>query len=305
MKMFVWFFLMISNFAWTQTNTVPSAEKNTIQNEESLYKHVKKNLRIRLFSEFLGHSIYKMDDKQPKTNSNRSADPITTWNQVSFNYNFGKKLNLIVNPRFSVHLGGLQALDENDPTVETNQVFAEDMLVGFQGVVYKNGDFAYFIRPATRLPFSKFSRNTDLVTQPEFFQDFSYNINKKWSIGSWNMIRYYIYESDVDKDRYRLYFAPYFGYNITDKAAINVYYEYEIQHNVSPANRKDFKYTKRNFSDIYAGVTYAFTPTFSLYPFLLIQDRQLWHERAWTNSDSKSHFMKSTKIGLWIMAQLF
>jgi hypothetical protein len=300
MKIWVVLFSLCTGL-FAQTATVPNTSKAELG--DSLYKHLKKNLRIRYFSEFLGSSPYKLDDNQPDaTTGEKTADPINLWNQISFNYHFGYKMNLVVNPRFTLQIGDKRDLTES-ATQDTDTLYWEDWLVGFQGVVYTNGNFAYFARAGSRIPMSKFSRNTHMVAQPEYFHDFNYTINKEWSVGMWQMNRFYVYDKQGTNERRRHYFAPYFNYSINDKAKVEVYYEYEVQHN-QPKGKRDWNYLNKNFSDIYAGVSFVLSPSLSLYPFFIINDQELFDHKVAKGEDFDP-LLKTTKMGMWIMATLF
>jgi len=80
------------------------------------------------------------------------------FNQVSFNYNFGAKMNFVINPRFTLNTGSTKSYGGNNSG--KGQLSVEDMLIGFQGTIFssENKKFNWWMRAGGRLPTSRDSR---------------------------------------------------------------------------------------------------------------------------------------------------
>ena len=219
---------------------------------------------------------------------NRDTWPASVWHQVSFNYNFGAKLNFVVNPRFMTPL--VNSVDMKFPE-DNSFLMVDDTLVGFQGVIFTNEDkkFNFWVRPAMRLPTSRASRNTgnggagSTTHQLDLSYNATYDFNKTWQVGLYNQFRQWVIEDHYDMTRFRIYFSPFVQYTIDDVSRVLFYYE-----NYQETDKRDQPVGDRDpvFYDltqnVFVGYSYDITPKFNVMPtvnYFLNQplsDRAVW-----------------------------
>lgn len=205
---------------------------------------------------------------------NNDTYPTNLWNQISFNYNFGAKMNFVFNPRFMIPLS--HSSDMSDPE-DKGLIALEDFLVGFQGVVLASADkkFNLWIRPGMRLPTSKASRNSNnggfgrTSHQLELAYLPTYDFNKKWQVGIFGQVRQWVYEDRYTWARLRFYTAPFVQYTIDDTTRFQVYYENMLE------NRRRWKSVngqKPYFEDVWQslmiGVNKDITPKLNIFPYV-------------------------------------
>lgn len=225
-------------------------------------------LKISYFAAFQGSSLGHWDDlaldekgmKDPSYANN-------VFNQISFNYNFGSKMNFVFNPRWTINTG-----KTTGHTKETNGVVVlEDALVGFQGVLWTTQDkkFTFWNRTGGRLPTSRSSRKNDITIQPETMSIFTYDFNTKWQLGNYLQIRQWVYEQRYTAHRYRVYVAPYIQYALTDTDKVAVWYE-NYSENRGLSRSQNGK--GHNFQEYWqnAMVSYSkdFSPNLNFMPFV-------------------------------------
>jgi hypothetical protein len=188
------------------------------------------------------------------------------FNQVSFNYNFGAKFNLVINPRFTVYTGSTAGHDKT----QLGMVVLEDPLVGFAGAWYSSPDkkLTLWTRFGARLPVSQTSRDRDITWQPEAFNIFSYDIDKTWQLGLYTQFRWWIYEQQYTNKRYRIFAAPYVLYTMNDTTKFQLFYEhYSEARNNPPAGTKHSKF-QSYWSNAMAAVSLDLTPKVNFFPYV-------------------------------------
>lgn len=211
---------------------------------------------------------------------NNDTYPTNLWNQISFNYNFGAKMNFVFNPRFMIPLS--HSSDMSDPE-DKGLIALEDFLVGFQGVVLASDDkkFNLWIRPGVRLPTSKASRGSNndgfgkISHQLELAYLPTYDFNKKWQVGIFGQLRAWIYEDRYNWSRFRFYTAPFIQYSIDDTTRIQLYYENMLENRrrwkgIQSASRGFDQ--KPYFEDVWQslmfGVNKDITPKLNIFPYV-------------------------------------
>jgi hypothetical protein len=169
----------------------------------------------------------------------------------------------------------------------------DDLLVGFQGVVYASEDkkFNLWIRPGVRIPTSRASRNTgnagdgNTTHQIELAFNPTYDFNKTWQLGMFGMFRQWIIDDQYGMDRFRSVTNPYIQYTIDEVSKLQVYYELMLETNTRglPEGDRD-----PIFYDIWQNVTFLYgrdiTPKLNIAPFVgvfvndtpTITDKSLW-----------------------------
>ena len=228
---------------------------------------------------------------------NQDTWPTNIWHQISFNYNFGAKMNFVFNPRFMTPLAS--PTDMKAPE-DRSLIMLDDFLVGFQGTVISSADkkFNLFLRPAVRVPVSRASRNGNnggfgkLSRQLELAYLPTYDFNKQWQLGVFGQLRMWVYNDRYNWGQFRFYTAPFVQYTINDRARLQVYYETMIENNKrwKSINGKNpvFKDTWQN---LMIGPNVDITKKFNIFPFLgVFVNRPITDESFW--------------IGAWISYQI-
>lgn len=268
-------------------------------------------LRIGYFGVFTSPTFYDMEHGNwesaaisPETDrgrgemNNQDTWPMNLWNQVSFNYNFGAKMNFVVNPRWMTPLASTKNMDTpEDPSF----IELEDILFGFQGVVYSSTDkkFNLWIRPAMRLPTSRGSRNSSnggfgaTTHNIELGYLPTYDINTTWQVGIFGQMREWVYNDRYNWSRFRFYTAPFVQYTINDTSRVQVYYENMLE---NQRRWKSINGKKPVFEDVwqnaYAGYSKDITPKFNVMPFIscFVNDVPISNRSFW--------------LGAWISYQI-
>lgn len=205
------------------------------------------------------------------------------WSQFNFAYNFGGKMKFNLLPRFTTFFDEAPAQGQG----QRGTVLIEDMLIGFSGVIVSSEDkkFNWWMRPALRLPTSKFVRDYNqkddprtpepndgfgrITTQVELLNSFTYDFNPKFQLGFFFSTRYWIHENRWNHSRNRLYSAPNFTYTINDTTKISAYYEHMLENN---KNWKSINGKNPIYYDVwqnaYIGVMKDITPKLNVYPYI-------------------------------------
>lgn len=205
---------------------------------------------------------------------NQDTWPTNLWHQISFNFNFGARMNFVVNPRFMTPLAS--PTDMKAPE-DRSFIELEDFLVGFQGVVYSSTDkkFNLWIRPGMRMPVSRASRNStnrglgSTTHQIELGYLPTYDINKTWQVGIFGQFRNWIYDDRYNYTRMRIYTAPFVQYTIDDTSRVQVYYENMLEND---RRWKSLNGKVPVFQDywqnVFAGYSKDITPKFNVFPYI-------------------------------------
>jgi hypothetical protein len=232
----------------------------------------------------------KVGEKQ-----NRDTAPTNFWNQLSFRYTTGAKLDFVINPRFSINLA-------DGAKGETTEVISmDDFLVGFQGVIYSSTDkkFNIWIRPGVRLPTSHASRTSNnagfgkITYQPELAYLPTYDFNKKWQVGVFGQFRSWIYDNRYNISRFRFYTAPFIQYTFNETTRFQWYYENLIENNKRLESINGKKPVFKDYvQDFMIGINHDVNQKLNVFPYLgvFIDDPHF---------SSKSFF-----LGAWISYQI-
>lgn len=204
---------------------------------------------------------------------NRDTYATNVFTQISFNYNFGAKMNFVFNPRFTF----FPMLSKDMTYPEDTGLFSfEDFLLGFQGVVYSSNDkkFNFWMRPGMRLPVSRTSRGAGnggrgtTTHQLEIAYLPTYDFNKQWQVGIFGQFRQWVAEDAYNYGRLRIYTAPFVQYTVNDTTRIAAYYENMLEN----GNRWKTQNGKNpNFQDywqnVMVGVNKDVTSKFNIFPY--------------------------------------
>lgn len=227
---------------------------------------------------------------EPKgENKNRDTWPTNVWHQISFNYNFGAKMNFVFNPRFMTPLAHGRDMEAPE---DRSLIEIEDFFFGFQGVVFSSDDkkFNLFLRPGMRLPTSRASRNSGnggfgaSTHQIELGFLPTYDFNSKWQLGVFGQIRNWVYDDRYNYTRTRFYTAPFVQYTIDDKSLVQVYYENMIENFRRWESIND---KKPVFKDVWQNVMVGYsrdvTSRLNLMPFasVFVNDKPVTDKSIW------------------------
>ncbi|HXH75789.1 MAG TPA: hypothetical protein VNJ08_12520 [Bacteriovoracaceae bacterium] len=252
---------LVTTTVYAQTSTVAA----TTTEEKSSFDKFNERLKVGYFGAYSGSSINNWDNLAPDEHGVKDPSYAhNLFNQFSFNYNFGAKMNFILNPRFTLNTGRTTGHSE-----ETNGLLVlEDTLTGFQGVLHSSADkkFNYWTRFALRLPTSRTSRVRDITFQPDWAHSFTYDFNTTWQLGLSVSLRQWVYEQRFNADRYRVYVAPNFTYTINDTTKVQAWWETYGEDRL-PAAGKDPKF-QEYWQNLMVGVAKDVTPKLNIYPFI-------------------------------------
>lgn len=290
--------LMMASVASAQMSTRPSPKEINAP-KKTTFDGFWDRLKIGYFSVLTSPTYHDMrngkwnqsalDEGYAGNKQNRDTWPTNIWHQLSFNFNFGAKLNFVVNPRFMTPLVNSKYMG---PPEDRAFLMIDDALIGFQGVIYNTEDKAFnlWIRPGIRVPTSRASRNTGnggagaTSQQAELAYNATYDFNKTFQLGVFGQFRQWVIEDKYGFDRFRIYTAPFFQYTLNDVSRIIGYWELymETDRRSKPADDRDPVF-KSKTQDAYVGLSYDITPKFNVYPYVgvfldntPIDDRSFW-----------------------------
>jgi hypothetical protein len=306
---------LTANVAHAQMSLRPNP-KDMVPNTKTHFEKFSDRLKISYYGVFTSPhfddiekgqyrnaAISPAEGNAPKgEQKNHDTWATNIWNQISFNFNFGAKMNFVINPRFVIPLANPK--DMAPGAEDKSLVMLDDFLIGFQGVVYTSEDkkFNLWIRPGVRIPTSRASRfsannsTTDgdptrpktsfgtVTHQLELGLNPTYDFNKTWQLGGFGQLRTWIMDDRYNWSRARIYAAPYIQYTIDDTTRIQAYYEFYIENR---RNWQSINKTNPTFKDMwqnaYVGYNKDITSKFNVMPFLScfvddgpITDKSLW-----------------------------
>ncbi|HXH32490.1 MAG TPA: hypothetical protein VNJ01_16945 [Bacteriovoracaceae bacterium] len=271
----------LSTIAWSaETKKVSNTEVLETRND---FQKFYDRLKISYFGVLTTPTLKDMSDGEWENGAlspefsggtNRDTWPTNMWNQVSFNYNFGAKMNFVFNPRWMTPLA--HPVDMQEPE-DRSLIALEDFLVGFQGVVASSEDkkFNLWIRPGLRLPTSRASRNSNnagfgqLTHQLELAFLPTYDFNKTVQVGMFGQVRSWIYEDRYNISRLRISTSPMLQITLDDTTKWVTYYNHILE------NNKRFKSINGKnpvFKDVWQGVMTGIskdvTKKLNIYPYV-------------------------------------
>lgn len=261
---------LLTGIAGAQTKTTKVSKTQVVAQKTSFQKFYDR-LKISYWGSYqsssLGQWDYRaLDEKGQKYNDYAH----NMFNQVSFNYNFGWKMNFVVNPRWTTNFGSTSKYPSGSGAA-TGFLILEDTLVALQGTLYssESGKFNWWARMGARLPTSSASRAGNITAQPEIFTIPSYDFNKKWQLGSYIQIRQWVYQQRYTGYRYRIYTAPYIQHTINDTTKVTLFVENysENRKNLKSQNGKSPNF-KGYWNNVMVGLGKDITPKMNIMPFL-------------------------------------
>lgn len=291
---------MTANVVSAQVTAKPTAKKE--EAKKTSFQKFSDRLKIGYFGvmttphlQDLKHNRWKNAAISPEfgqaskgKKKNHDTWPTNVWNQISFAYDFGAKMKFVVNPRFMIPLASPKDMKEPE---DRSFIMLDDVLVGFQGVVYSTEDkkFNLWIRPGVRLPTSRASRNSGnggtgrTTHQLDLSYSPTYDFNKTWQLGMFGQLRQWVIEDQYTMDRFRSITNPYIQYTLDDVSKLQLYYELilETDRRGKPADDRDPVFTDRwqNVSVVYAR---DITPKLNVSPLVgvfvnePITDKSVW-----------------------------
>lgn len=305
--LFLSLFTLMANAAFAQMSTRPSP-KEIEADKKSTFTKFSERLRIGYFGVLTTPTFHDMarqnweyaatSEETESYRVHRDSIPTNLWNQISFNYNFGAKMNFVFNPRFSIWPIGPKDTNQNP---DNSFIQVEDFLIGFQGVVWASDDkkLNVWIRPGMRLSTSRGTRESGnrgygtTTHQLELAYNPTYDFNKTWQFGVFGQVRQWTIDDRYNYTRLRFYQAPYFQYTLNDTTRVQWYYEtmIENQRRWKTVGRKEDPKFENIWNNTYVGVSHDVNEKFNIFPFLgCFLDRRIDSQNLW--------------IGAWISYQI-
>ena len=177
--------------------------------------------RISYFSIFSGPSLGRFSDPVDETGT-LDEGSISTWSQVSFQWNINDNLRFLVNPRF--------VLNHNGEEAKENPIEWDEPVFGVAGTWVQRGNFSIGGGLNTVLPYIRTNsmKNDGVILNPGGFQFASYRLNSKFSIDTQFWARAFIYDrtAPTGENRASYLFAPQFTYNINDSMQAIAFYQF-------------------------------------------------------------------------------
>lgn len=173
--------------------------------------------RISYFSIYAGPALNGSGDPLDE-NGVIEEESISTWNQVSTQWQVTKNLRFVLNPRFSVNHNSTEKRFE-----------WENPVLGLAGTWYKYKKFTFGGGLNTIVPFARkvSTREDGLVFNPGGFNSVSYQLTPKISFGSWIWGRAQFYErsTELEDERLSFFYAPIVNYDFNDTFGTSVFYQ--------------------------------------------------------------------------------
>ncbi len=302
---------VISSFAWSAPQTKKVSNTEVVETRSDFQKFSDR-LKIGYFGVVTSPHLEDIENGHWENagispefgmagsgeGKNRDTWPTNIWHQLSFNYNFGAKMNFVFNPRFMTPLA--HPVDMKKPE-DRSLIALEDFLVGFQGVVVSDEakKLNLWIRPAIRLPTSRLSRNNPnagfgkLTHQNELAYNLTYDFTKTFQVSLFGQLRQWIYEDRYNLSRFRISTSPNFTIGIDETTRFQVYYNNMLENNKrhKSINGKDPVF-KDVWQGLQVGINKDVTKKLNVYPYV----------EYFVNDVPLS--MKSAYIGAWISYQI-
>lgn len=231
----------------------------------------RKNLRIGYFGDYTFTTLKKIDDNQYNADGTKNRLPVSLLNEFNISYNVTPKLALYTKPEFYVVTGDRNDLNDS---YDRNLVTMGDVLIGLQYRAYKGPNLNYTLRLTHGHPFSQYSRSQQVKSETDLQNFFIWFPTRKVTFLIWNTYRYYFYESDANRERYRINNRLIMSYSWTDTWGYQFNSEYVLQHRAPKTGAKQRKW---NHFDVYKntlawGITYKLSNNLTLIPNVEAQD---------------------------------
>jgi hypothetical protein len=188
------------------------------------------------FSIFNGPSLSRNGSRSYDFQGNQidsDGAPITlsSWHQVSFQWELGNNTQFIINPRFIIDYNNPDANQGRGAGSLDNPVF------GINSVWYKNGNFTFAGSINTIFAaVTEDSQQDQLIANPGGFQAMNYKVNNSLVVGGWLWGRYN-YALNADNSA-PVFIAPYLTYTFNDTVSVQPFYQYNGE--VADAQRVDW-----------------------------------------------------------------
>ena len=192
------------------------------------------------------------------------SDPnsISTWAQISFQWQLDARTRFVVNPRFALDH------DWTSPESESKVEFDEPVFGitrrWFQGTRWSLSGGLNTIVPWLR---RQDLRDDGLIFNPGGFQMLSYRATSKLSFGSQLWARAFFYDgsNESDADRGAIFFAPQVDYQFNDRFGLSFFYQVngDVENNYALTIGQDETLNLSGTMNLLKGL--ALQPMISLY----------------------------------------
>ncbi|MGE3609882.1 MAG: hypothetical protein AB7I27_09885 [Bacteriovoracaceae bacterium] len=286
---FIALYVFLCTSVLAQSGSVATAGAKSATPSSSFDKFYDR-LKIGYFAMATGSTLDHWDNSSISEQGVKDyTSPPNVFNQVSFNYNFGWKMNFVLNPRWTNNLTAGNGVG--------NKTFAvmEDWLTGLQGVIHTSEDKKYnlWVRAGARLPTSRGSRAANITWQPEVMLIPSYDFNTTWQLGGYIQARYWVYEQKYTDDRYRLYLSPYLMYTINDTTKVQVFYQMQNDKKLGT------KTVRKYYEDVMFAISKDITPKLNFMPFVGYYLHNQWKEQT-----AIKYPFNESYFGFWLSYQI-
>lgn len=282
--------------AFFSTGLLAQTASNTSTTQMQSFDSLKwkQNLKIRYFGEYLGSSLNKWDDNQIDNKGERLGTPANLWNLFNFQYKFLRATSITLSPRFFTQVGDRNELRETD---DPHVVVWDDFTVGLNQEFYRGKTLSYTGRLAHRHPTSGESQNREIDSQIEWQNDFTWVPSPSVSILFWNGYRYYVYEPQVNSERYRISFTTLYNFHFNDKWKCQFMHDVDLQHRAvkyrtETEKEKDWNYFDKYRHTLAFGIGYSPVKAFTVMPFI----------KALNDDNVRAETMQ---VGFWLFGNLY
>lgn len=297
--------------------------------EKGFFERLKDNLGITYFSFFYGPGLHP---DQMTYNPNQMGRPehdgMYFQNQLSFRVKFSKNIALDIQTRFNVILNNYKGNSKFSPFLWETPRF------GISGRLMEAGDWTLTGAINTDLPYffpAPFTgyqaQQRTVVFNPGMFASLRWMPKgSRWSLFSVVSPRYFFYTDrsaaerqyheagyiPENKPEFILSFKPTINYSITPKISItlgtSIDYRKQVVSNWNLFNASLESNGNSTAWRLYAiplthGVTYTFSPAFSIYPF--ISTYPIAAQRLDAKTGRQATLLEATSIGMWLNGTLF
>lgn len=283
--------LALSQLAFSQVAPDPVFWANLDRSRFSDFGITQLKMRMSYFGEVLGPSIAKLDDNQYDETGAKTRDPITMTHSFSINTQLAENTSFLLSPRFLTPIGDMDDLRETD---DHDSLMMDDWFVAVSQRWINAEKWAWDTRLGYRLPTSKKSKNDSIDGQMELRQALTYRLRPELSVSTQFNIRYYLYESSAQQERYRLNQTTFLNYQFNDKWNAQLMYEFEQQHRApnTGKNQRAWNHTTNNKNQLALGLGRRITRDINLMPYL-------------KSLDTANLQAKTMQVGVWLSAAIF
>lgn len=264
---------------------------STSQQSYGLVQKLHERFRVTYFGELYGPNAKKWDDNQYDRDGNKMRDPMSMWQSFNVLTKVYDRTSFFMSPRVYTVIGDRNDLKDNQ---DKHVITMDDWQFGFNQNWVKTEKTTWDSRLTHRAPMSVASRNDRIDSQMELLQVVTWKPIPQVFVLSQSNVRYYVYENQVEDERYRLNQMTAVNWIFNDYWRIQLFNEFDMQHR-NPKDgpgSKDWNYFKKYKDIIAMGVGFNPTHHLTIMPFV----------KALNDTNIRPETMQ---IGLWAFGTVF